>query len=117
MVLILVFVIGCTPPPDADQPPEAPSSMVIEGDEDGSQDTEETESEVSETVDSFIKTTEVLQAEDGSAVVQIETHDDLVDGTYQARYHDPEGGELSAPCLRIEGTDNELQCSLALPQV
>ena len=115
MVLILVFVIGCTPPPDADQPPEAPSSMVIEGDEDGSQDTEETESEVSETVDSFIKTTEVLQAEDGSAVVQIETHDDLVDGTYQARHHDPEGGELSAPCLRIEGTDNELQCSLALP--
>jgi len=113
VLLVLVLTVGCTPSDEGgDKPPEAPSSMAI----DDGEDVEE-EAEASEPVDSFIKTTELVQAEDGSAIVQVVTELPLEKGTFQARYRDsedPGGEELTAPCLRIEGADNELQCSLAL---
>ncbi len=115
VLLVIMLAVGCTfSSVDGDQTPEPPSSLTIVDNDGDDQDSAEDQSDASETVDSFIKTTQLIQAEDGSAIVQVVTESPLDQGTYQAHYFDSEGGELTAPCLRIEGVDSELQCSMAL---
>ena len=116
IILILMSAAGCDfPPTSGGQPPQPPSSLTIDNNDGDEQDSTEDQADAPDTVDSFIKTTELMQATDGSAVVQVVTETSLDPGTYQARYFDPEGGENTAPCELVEGSDNTLQCSVALP--